>query len=65
MRSFDLLTDIIAFHHCLLDKVRLLYDANQPTARIVVRSKKDLDTPLVGVLDCYILRGLISFFRRI
>jgi hypothetical protein len=31
------------------DKVRLLYDRDQPTARIVVRSKSDLETPLVRV----------------
>lgn len=31
----------------LVDKVRLLYDRGQPTARLVVRSKKDLDPPLV------------------
>lgn len=31
----------------LIDKVRLLYDRGQPTARLVLRSKKDLDTPLV------------------
>lgn len=31
-----------------IDKVRLLYDRGQPTARLVVRSRKDLDTPLVS-----------------
>lgn len=29
-----------------INKVRLLYDRSQPTARIVCRSKEDLDTPL-------------------
>lgn len=31
-----------------LDKVRILYDREQSTARIVVRSKEDLDNPLVS-----------------
>jgi hypothetical protein len=30
-----------------IDKVRLLYDRSQPTARIVVREEKDLMRPLV------------------
>ena len=47
-----------------LDKVRLLYDANQPTARIIARSKKDLDTPLVGTLYCHVLQGPILFLHR-
>lgn len=29
------------------DKVRLLYDRGQPTARLIIRSKRDLETPLV------------------
>jgi hypothetical protein len=29
------------------DKVRLLYDRDLPTARLVARSKEDLDPPLV------------------
>ena len=33
----------------LTDKVRLLYDRGLPTARLVVRSKEDLDKPLVCV----------------
>lgn len=37
-------------HVALLDKVRLLYDRGQPTARLVVRSKQDLQTPLVCTL---------------
>lgn len=35
-----------------IDKVRLLYDRGQPTARLVVRSRKDLDTPLVCWFRC-------------
>ena len=36
------------FFTCVcLDKVRLLYDRGQPTARLVIRSKRDLETPLV------------------
>lgn len=31
------------------DKVRLVYDRSQSTARIVVRSKEDLETPLVSI----------------
>lgn len=31
----------------LLDKVRVLYDRSQSTARIVVRDKEDLEEPLV------------------
>ena len=31
-----------------LDKVRLLYNRSQSTARLVVRSKDDLDPPLVS-----------------
>lgn len=37
----------------LLDKVRMLYDRSQPTARIVVRSKEDLDEPL-NMTYCYL-----------
>jgi hypothetical protein len=33
-----------------LDKVRLLYDRDLPTARIVVRTKEDLSPPLVSLL---------------
>ena len=35
------------FERGLSDKVRLLYDRELPTARLVVRSKEDLDKPLV------------------
>lgn len=34
--------------HDISDKVRLLYDRAQPTARIVVRNKYDLERPLVS-----------------
>ncbi|GJJ15639.1 hypothetical protein Clacol_009917 [Clathrus columnatus] len=33
----------------LLNKVRLLYDRSQPTARLVVRTRKDLEHPLVSI----------------
>jgi hypothetical protein len=33
------------------DKVRLLYDRSQSTARIVVRNQDDLKTPLVRLLS--------------
>ncbi|KAI0930755.1 hypothetical protein AcV7_004852 [Taiwanofungus camphoratus] len=36
-----------------LNKVRLLYDRGLPTARLVVRSKKDLETPL-DMTHCYL-----------
>ncbi|GBE85224.1 histidine kinase [Sparassis crispa] len=36
-----------------LNKVRLLYDRGQPTARLVVRSRKDLETPL-DMTHCYL-----------
>ncbi|OCH91099.1 hypothetical protein OBBRIDRAFT_812319 [Obba rivulosa] len=36
-----------------LNKVRILYDRGQPTARLVVRSKKDLETPL-DMTHCYL-----------
>ena len=32
-----------------LDKVRLLYNLTQPTARLVVRDRNDLETPLVSL----------------
>lgn len=32
------------------DKVRLLYDCSQATARIVVRRKEDLEVPLVSLV---------------
>jgi len=35
------------------DKVRILYDRDQPTARLVVRSKDDLDNPL-NMTHCYL-----------
>ena len=37
----------------ITDKVRILYDRSQTTARIVVRSKEDLDTPL-NMTHCYL-----------
>ncbi|KAF9011494.1 hypothetical protein BDZ89DRAFT_1225510 [Hymenopellis radicata] len=37
----------------LADKVRILYDRDQPTARIVVRSKEDLEEPL-DMTHCYL-----------
>ncbi|KAF9561324.1 hypothetical protein CPC08DRAFT_635599 [Agrocybe pediades] len=37
----------------MLNKVRLLYNCSQPTARIVVRSKEDLETPL-DMTHCYL-----------
>ncbi|KAI0785152.1 hypothetical protein C8Q75DRAFT_776169 [Abortiporus biennis] len=37
----------------ILNKVRLLYDRGQPTARLIVRSKKDLETPL-DMTHCYL-----------
>ncbi|KAI0754648.1 hypothetical protein C8Q80DRAFT_1095154 [Daedaleopsis nitida] len=37
----------------VLNKVRLLYDRGQPTARLVVRSKEDLDKPL-DMTHCYL-----------
>ncbi|EMD39682.1 histidine kinase [Gelatoporia subvermispora B] len=36
-----------------LNKVRILYDRGQPTARLVVRSKQDLETPL-DMTHCYL-----------
>ncbi|RDB17975.1 Cyanobacterial phytochrome B [Hypsizygus marmoreus] len=36
-----------------INKVRLLYDRSQPTARIVVRNKEDLETPL-NMTHCYL-----------
>ncbi|KZT67110.1 histidine kinase [Daedalea quercina L-15889] len=39
-----------ARHLYALNKVRLLYDRAAPTARLVVRSKKDLDTPLINTM---------------
>ncbi|KDR82601.1 hypothetical protein GALMADRAFT_238000 [Galerina marginata CBS 339.88] len=42
-----------ARHLYTLNKVRLLYDVSQPTARIVVRDKEDLDTPL-DMTHCYL-----------
>ncbi|KAI0629850.1 hypothetical protein C8Q77DRAFT_1065052 [Trametes polyzona] len=36
-----------------VDKVRLLYDRGQPTARLVVRSKADLEKPL-DMTHCYL-----------
>ncbi|KAI0088500.1 hypothetical protein BDY19DRAFT_947972 [Irpex rosettiformis] len=36
-----------------LNKVRLLYDRGQPTARLIVRSKRDLETPL-DMTHCYL-----------
>ncbi|KAI0775514.1 hypothetical protein BD413DRAFT_470488 [Trametes elegans] len=37
----------------LVDKVRLLYDRGQPTARLVVKSKSDLENPL-DMTHCYL-----------
>ncbi|PCH40363.1 hypothetical protein WOLCODRAFT_98767 [Wolfiporia cocos MD-104 SS10] len=42
-----------ARHLYALNKVRLLYDRGQPTARLVVRSKKDLETP-IDMTHCYL-----------
>ncbi|KZP05210.1 Fph type histidine kinase [Athelia psychrophila] len=36
-----------------INKVRLLYDREQPTARIIVRNKDDLETPL-NMTHCYL-----------
>ncbi|KAF9013357.1 hypothetical protein BDQ17DRAFT_1386916 [Cyathus striatus] len=36
-----------------VNKVRLLYDRSQPTARLVVRNEDDLDTPL-NMTHCYL-----------
>ncbi|CCL99470.1 uncharacterized protein FIBRA_01488 [Fibroporia radiculosa] len=36
-----------------LNRVRLLYDRGQPTARLVVRNKSDLETPL-DMTHCYL-----------
>ncbi|EKM49752.1 uncharacterized protein PHACADRAFT_106758 [Phanerochaete carnosa HHB-10118-sp] len=36
-----------------LNKVRLLYDRGQPTARLIIRGKKDLETPL-DMTHCYL-----------
>ncbi|KAG5639428.1 hypothetical protein H0H81_002299 [Sphagnurus paluster] len=36
-----------------INKVRILYDRSQPTARIVVRNKKDLEVPL-NMTQCYL-----------
>ncbi|KAF9462987.1 Tco3, phytochrome related signal transduction histidine kinase, partial [Collybia nuda] len=48
-------TDIPAQARALyaINKVRLLYDRSQSTARIVVRSKEDIDTPL-NMTHCYL-----------
>jgi len=35
------------------DKVRLLYDRTQPTARLIVKNKEDLCTPLVRLLQLH------------
>ncbi len=51
-----LVSCFIALHvHALTfaDKVRILYDRDQPTARIVVRSKEDLEQPL-DMTHCYL-----------
>lgn len=40
--NYDALLDVL-----LLDKVRLLYNRSQTTARMVVQSRDDLDPPLV------------------
>jgi hypothetical protein len=45
-----------------LDKVRLLYDRDLPTARIVVRTKEDLSPPLVGLLLQLLRIELIADF---
>ncbi|KAH9922613.1 uncharacterized protein B0H18DRAFT_1017063 [Fomitopsis serialis] len=42
-----------ARHLYVLNKVRLLYDRAAPTARLVVRSKRDLETPL-DMTHCYL-----------
>ncbi|KIP01296.1 hypothetical protein PHLGIDRAFT_507654 [Phlebiopsis gigantea 11061_1 CR5-6] len=42
-----------ARHLYALNKVRLLYDRGQPTARLVIRSKRDLETPL-DMTHCYL-----------
>ncbi|TFY65059.1 hypothetical protein EVJ58_g2200, partial [Rhodofomes roseus] len=42
-----------ARHLYALNKVRLLYDRAAPTARLVVRSKRDLETPL-DMTHCYL-----------
>lgn len=36
-----------------INKVRILYDRSQPTARLVARSKEDLDVPL-NMTHCYL-----------
>ncbi|PSS37031.1 hypothetical protein PHLCEN_2v1070 [Hermanssonia centrifuga] len=42
-----------ARHLYALNKVRLLYDRGQPTARLIVRSRRDLETPL-DMTHCYL-----------
>ena len=37
----------------MTDKVRILYDRDQTTARLVVRSREDLDPPL-NMTHCYL-----------
>ncbi|TCD62103.1 Light-sensor Protein kinase [Steccherinum ochraceum] len=37
-----------------INKVRILYDRGQPTARLVVKSRKDLDPPLQNMTHCYL-----------
>jgi hypothetical protein len=46
----------------LVDKMRLLYDREQVTARIVVKSKADLQVPLVS-LTCSVLGTTPKFSR--
>lgn len=42
------------------DKVRLLYDRDLPTARVVVRSAEHLDPPLVVFFDLVYDQPLMS-----
>jgi hypothetical protein len=44
----------------ITDKVRLLYDRSQPTARIVVRNKDDLEVPLVSLVACSASRHMLT-----
>lgn len=42
--------------------MRLLYDRGQPTARLIVRSKRDLETPLVST---YLRYGTAPLIRTL
>jgi hypothetical protein len=50
----------LIFSRGTIDKVRLLYDCSQATARIVVRSKEDLEVPLVSLIEYSALSDMLT-----